>query len=53
MKMRLCASLALYLLKNYEEWQAAARYFDMTEFWQWKNDQLSLAAQSNVVAITN
>lgn len=36
----------------YEEWQAGIRYFDMSEYWDWKNEQVNQQATENkVVAI--
>ena len=46
--MRLIGAL---LAEKYEEWQAAAKYFDMTEFWEWKNEKIAEDSQSNVIAI--
>ena len=46
--MRLIGAL---LAEKYEEWQSAAKYFDMTEFWEWKNEQVADDIQNNVVAI--
>ena len=46
--MRLIGSL---LAKKYDEWQASSKYFDMTEFWEWKNEQVADDIQNNVVAI--
>ena len=46
--MRLIGAL---LAEKYEEWQAAAKYFDMTEFWEWKNEMITADIQNNVVAI--
>ena len=46
--MRLIGAL---LAEKYEEWQTMAKYFDMTEFWEWNNDRLALTIQNKVVAI--
>ena len=46
--MRLIGAL---LAEKYEEWQAAAKYFDMTEFWEWKSEKNAAETQSNVIAI--
>ena len=46
--MRLIGAL---LAEKYEEWQTMAKYFDMTEFWEWNNDRLALSIQNKVVAI--
>lgn len=39
------------LVELYEEWQASIRYFDMTEFWQWKKEQEIERKKSNVVIL--
>ena len=46
--MRLIGAL---LAEKYEEWQTMAKYFDMTEFWEWNNDRMALSIQNKVVAI--
>ena len=46
--MRLIGAL---LAEKYEEWQAAAKYFDITEFWEWKSEKNAAETQSNVIAI--
>ena len=46
--MRLIGAL---LAEKYEKWQTMAKYFDMTEFWEWNNDRLALSIQNKVVAI--
>ena len=46
--MRLIGAL---LAEKYEEWQAASKYFDMIEFWEWKNEKITVDMQNNVIAI--
>jgi len=46
--MRLIGAL---LAEKYEEWQTMAKYFDMTEFWEWNNDRMALFIQNKVVEI--
>ena len=46
--MRLIGAL---LAEKYEEWQTMAKYFDMTEFWEWNNDRMALSIQNKVVEI--
>jgi len=38
--MRLIGAL---LAEKYEEWQAASKYFDMTEYWEWKIERSCLS----------
>lgn len=46
--MRLIGAL---LADKYDEWQAASKYFDMIEFWQWKGEQACTFIQNKVVSI--
>ena len=46
--MRLIGSL---LAEKYDEWQASSKYFDMTEYWEWKNERVTEYIQNNVIAI--
>ena len=40
------------LAEKHDEWQAASKYFDMTEFWQWMVEQeTDIPIGSKVVAI--
>ena len=48
--MRLIGAL---LAEKYEEWQASSKYFDMMEFWQWKNEQEDVSIQNKVVSINS
>jgi len=46
--MRLIGAL---LAEKYEVWQAASKYFDMTEYWEWKIEQSCLSVQNKAVVI--
>jgi len=41
------------LAEKHGEWQGCSKYFDMTEFWQWKNGQEYFHVQSKVVSINS
>ncbi len=40
------------LVEEYDEWHSAIHYFDMTEYWQWKNEINEQGKLDNVITLT-